>query len=167
MVGKIELIPTLTTAGFFSGKYSWNNVGNRYLVSMDWTWACSKEDFKVTPTTFWWNQQNVRYLLKNVYIGVVHIFWDCTSFVFSLFRRKGGGGGDENSENLWLIFIRHSLKNLLYFLCFLNNYWKNTALQLSKDVIIEQQSLMLQHCLIWTQKIVTFKLRYFFEHLRK
>ena len=48
---------------------------------------------------------------KSVCVKVVHIFWDCASFVFYLFPRKGS----QNSENLWMIFMRHFLKMFCIF----------------------------------------------------
>ena len=69
--------------------------------------------------TVWNTQRTTTYICsifrKSVCIRVLLIFWDRASFVFPLFPRKGG----QNSENLWVTFMRDFLKMVCIFFA----YW--------------------------------------------
>ena len=78
-----------------------------------------KMALKVTPTTFY-EISKISHICSNfrksVYIRVVHIFWDRASFIFPLFPRKEG----QNSENLWMTYMRYFLN----IFCIFFAYWR-------------------------------------------
>ena len=82
-----------------------------------------------------------------------YTYFETAQVLFPLPGKRG-----RNSENLWMTFIRYFSELVCIFFAYWRTAEKNIAVQPTKDVIIRQQNLMLPNTLVWTQRIVTFRI---------